>query len=42
VEPDQLEGYDWSKGTLRFPVDEPLPEPLVRRLVEIKRELLAG
>ena len=42
VESDLLEGYDWSKGTLRFPVDEPLPEPLVRRLVEIRQELLAG
>ncbi len=33
---DQLDGYDWDKGTLRFPIDEPLPEPLVRRLVEVR------
>lgn len=33
---DQLDGYDWSKGTLRFPVDEPLPPDLVARLVEVK------
>jgi uncharacterized protein YdhG (YjbR/CyaY superfamily) len=33
---DELDGYDWAKGTLRFPVDEPLPEPLVRRLVEVR------
>lgn len=33
---EQLTGHDWSKGTLRFPVDEPLPEPLVRRLVEVR------
>jgi uncharacterized protein YdhG (YjbR/CyaY superfamily) len=33
---DELTGYDWSKGTLRFPVDVPLPEGLVRRLVEVR------
>ena len=33
---DQLDGYDWDGGTLRFPIDEPLPEPLVRRLVEVR------
>lgn len=30
---DELEGYDWSKGTLKFAVDEPLPESIVARLV---------
>ena len=34
---DLLEGYDWSKGTLRFPVDEPLPPDLLARLVEARR-----
>ncbi len=33
---DELASYDWSKGTLRFPVDQPLPPSLVRRLVEIR------
>jgi uncharacterized protein YdhG (YjbR/CyaY superfamily) len=33
---DELDGYDWARGTLRFPVDEPLPEPLVKRLVEVR------
>jgi uncharacterized protein YdhG (YjbR/CyaY superfamily) len=33
---DELEGYDWSKGTLRFPIDEPLPRQLTARLVEVK------
>ena len=31
--PDELEGYDWAKGTLRFPADAPLPRSLVERLV---------
>lgn len=33
---DLLEGYERSTGTLRFPVDEPLPPELVARLVEVK------
>jgi uncharacterized protein YdhG (YjbR/CyaY superfamily) len=33
---DGLHGYDWTKGRLRFPEDDPLPEPLVRRLVEVR------
>lgn len=36
VEPELLEGYDWSKGTLRFPVDAIPAEALVRRLVELR------
>ncbi len=30
------EGYHWSKGTLRFPVDQIPDKVLVRRLVEIR------
>ena len=37
---DDLTGYDWSKGTLRFPIDEPLPEPLVARLVRARLDEL--
>ena len=33
---EELEGYETSKGTLRFPVGESLPEELVRRLVEVR------
>jgi uncharacterized protein YdhG (YjbR/CyaY superfamily) len=29
-----LDGYAQSKGTVRFPLDEPLPATLVRRLVK--------
>jgi uncharacterized protein YdhG (YjbR/CyaY superfamily) len=31
-----LDGYDWSKGTLRFPIDQSLPRQLTARLVEVK------
>ncbi len=30
---DRLTGYDWGKGTLRFPIDEPLPADLIEALV---------
>jgi uncharacterized protein YdhG (YjbR/CyaY superfamily) len=40
VEPELLEGYDWSKGTLRFDVDHPPDQALVRRLVEIRLGML--
>jgi uncharacterized protein YdhG (YjbR/CyaY superfamily) len=33
---DELSGYEWSKGTLKFPVDEPLPESILVRLVEVR------
>ncbi len=42
VGPELLEGYDWAKGTLRFPVDEAPDEALVRRLVEIRLAMLEG
>ena len=29
-----LRGYEMSKGTVRFPLAEPLPSALVKRLVE--------
>jgi uncharacterized protein YdhG (YjbR/CyaY superfamily) len=33
---DALGGYQWSKGALRFPVDEPLPEDLIAALVRAR------
>lgn len=33
---EDLADYQWSKGTLKFPVDETLPKELVRRLVEVR------
>ncbi|MGN6721661.1 MAG: iron chaperone [Marmoricola sp.] len=37
---DQLEGYDRTSGSLHFPIDQPLPDDLVRILVETKMALL--
>ena len=33
---DRLAGYDISKGTIRFQPDKPLPEALVREIVEYR------
>lgn len=37
---DQLNGYTMTKSALHFPVDRPLPKPIVRQLIESRlREL---
>jgi uncharacterized protein YdhG (YjbR/CyaY superfamily) len=33
---DEIAGYAGTKSALHFPVDEPLPEGLVRRLIEVR------
>ena len=32
----ELKGYDTAKGTIRFAPDEPLPGPLVRKIVKAR------
>jgi uncharacterized protein YdhG (YjbR/CyaY superfamily) len=33
---DELSGYAVTKGSLHFPVDTPLPEPLVEKLIQVR------
>jgi uncharacterized protein YdhG (YjbR/CyaY superfamily) len=33
---DALDGYEMTKGSLHFPVDQPLPDELVRLLMETR------
>lgn len=42
VDAELLSGYEWSKGTLRFPVDQTPDKALVQRLVELRLDELAG
>lgn len=39
---EQLKKYDTSKGTIRFAANKPLPATLVRKLVKIRMDKLAG
>jgi len=34
--PEELAGYDKTLSALHFPVDRPLPKPLVRKLIEVR------
>jgi uncharacterized protein YdhG (YjbR/CyaY superfamily) len=43
VLPELAEGlvaYEWTKGTLKFPIDQALPKDLVSRLVEVRKHQL--
>lgn len=33
---DELEGFDWAAGTLRFSAEHPVPDSVVRRIIELR------
>ena len=35
---DRLTEHDWATGTLRFPLDSPLPAELITELIRVRRE----
>jgi uncharacterized protein YdhG (YjbR/CyaY superfamily) len=35
---DELEGYSMTKSALHFPIDQPLPKPLVEKLIALRLE----
>jgi uncharacterized protein YdhG (YjbR/CyaY superfamily) len=39
---DRLPGFSLSKGTIRFSVDQPLPDDVVRDLVALRRAEIEG
>ncbi len=37
-----LAGYEWTPGSLHFPIDRPLPKALVRKLIAVRRKEVRG
>ena len=38
---DELAGYEMSKGTIRFPLDEPIPAKLIERVAKFRAKEVA-
>ena len=38
---DQLKGYELSKGTVRFPLDKPVPVKLISRIAKMRAATIA-
>lgn len=39
---DRLAGFELSKGTIRFTIDRPLPDDVVREVVRLRTDEIAG
>ena len=39
---EELSKYKQGKGSVQFPLDQPLPEDLVKRMVAFKKQQLGG
>lgn len=39
---ERLDGFELSKGTIRFTVDNPLPDDVVRDIVRLRAKEIAG
>lgn len=33
---NEISGYKWSKGAIQFPIDQPLPLDLIRKIIQFK------
>jgi uncharacterized protein YdhG (YjbR/CyaY superfamily) len=33
---EEISGYKWAKGSVQFPLDQPMPYDLIRRMVEFR------
>jgi uncharacterized protein YdhG (YjbR/CyaY superfamily) len=40
--PDEVASYVTSKGAVQFPIDQPLPEQLVKKLIDVRLDEVAG
>lgn len=39
---DEIKSYQSGKGTLKFPLDKPMPMELIRRVIEFRMEEISG
>jgi uncharacterized protein YdhG (YjbR/CyaY superfamily) len=35
---DEISAYQWAKGSVQFPLDQPIPYELIRRIVQFRVE----